>query len=103
MTPREYSLSIIRFHLPKFRDLFSSGGYGDGSLDDSMVSVEHVRVYALGFPQNVTEVSFASFVSPVFHQRNSQTFPQEAVMWKRFAHPSVMPLVGITIALPRLI
>ena len=37
-------------------------------------------------------------VSPVHHrQRSSQTFCQEAVMWKRLTHPNILPLLGIII------
>lgn len=37
------------------------------------------------------------------HQRNSQTFCQEAALWKHMKHPNVLPLLGITTNLFQLI
>jgi hypothetical protein len=42
-------------------------------------------------------------VTSPHHQRDSQGFCREAVIWKRLAHPNIIPLLGVTLTPPQLI
>jgi hypothetical protein len=55
-----------------------------------------------GFPHRMIQIQFLecgvdAVCSPVRHRSlKFQHFCQEAVMWKRMAHPNIVPLLGIT-------
>ncbi|KAF9650992.1 kinase-like protein [Thelephora ganbajun] len=73
----ESSLSILNKHP------VASGGSGDiyqGSLKDLSVCVKRLRIYAGEETRGA-----------------KKTFYREAVMWKRLAHPNIVPLLGITL------
>lgn len=68
---------------------FANGGFGDvfdGTLGGSPVCIKRLRVSSRGTPPKVITM-----------------FCQEVVMWKYLKHPSVLPLLGVTIFPPQLI
>ena len=58
-----------------------------------------MRVYVQDGPTKAAKVVADPNAFAVHHHlRNSQTFCQEAVIWKRLNHPNIVPLLGITIS-----
>lgn len=85
MLPASYALPSQLLNIST--EPFASGGYGEvykGTHNGSGVCVKRLRVYTKDAPQ-----------------KGLKAFYQEAVTWKRMAHPNIVPLLGVIIY-PRL-
>ena len=94
--PTSYTIPSHRLDVDS--EPFASGGFGDvyhGTLDGSNICIKRVRVYK-DVHSRLLKCVIDPAVSPVcYHLTISQTFHQEATVWKRLTHPNVPPLLGI--------
>ena len=69
-----------------------------GSLNASRIGIKRIRAYTTDDPRRAKKkyVLPPSFPLPVV-TNEIQIFCQEAVVWKRFTHPNVLPLLGVTV------
>ena len=74
----------------------------EGTLGDSKVRVQRVRLYPQGDPQKVKEVR-SRFVSPFSGANETQSFHRVILTWKHLTHPNIVPLLGVTADPPQLI
>jgi hypothetical protein len=82
---------------------FASGGFGDvfrGSFKGSDVCVKRLRVAT---PKDIAVSYQHRYSSCAYLRTNQKLFCKEAITWKSFEHPNILPLIGATISPSQLV
>jgi serine/threonine protein kinase len=89
-----YRLKIWRSVLSPSPSVAIHSDVHEGSLDGSRVCVKRVR--GARDPEKAKKAHFRRYhITAYRSRRGSQTFYQEAVVWKRLEHRNIVPFLGI--------
>lgn len=74
-----------------------------GILEGREVCVKRIRVYPHEGPWEAREVRHTFLPFPLTVPQGTPKFFQEAIIWKRMKHPSIVPFHGATVTPPQLV
>lgn len=105
MLPRSFEINGDDLILDEYP--FATGGFDDvykGTLNGTVICAKRLQLYReTAFETKKVRCWRCSTLLMRYHERISQEFRKEAVMWKYLKHPNVLPFLGATIDPPQLI